>query len=166
MKTSYNLTLIGTVLAMFALSLPFIISETSPKPEIPNTFDHQLIDTLVEFGCSELAIYHLMDYSNLLDEEYDGVYVLEWISLPHGLSEEDFDKCVQIAISIRESNATTGSERLQRVLDHCESQRKFAAGEIPERNADGSFNAIDLPGLSYQNGTHFIDNNTCEWMLK
>lgn len=110
MKTSYNLTLIGTVLAMSALSLPFIISETSPKPEIPNTFDLKLIDTLVEFGCSELAIYHLMDYSNLLDEEYDGTHNLDWIGLPDGLSKEDFDKCLQIATSIRESNYTTTPE--------------------------------------------------------
>lgn len=120
MKTRYTLTLICTVLAISALSLPFIISETSPKPEIPNNIDLQLIDTLVEFGCSELAIYHLMNYSNLLNEEYDGVYYLEWIGLPDGLSKEDFDKCLQIATSIRESNYTTTSEPQPLTLEQME----------------------------------------------
>jgi len=54
-------------------------------------------------------------------------------------------------------------EELQRVLDHCEYQKKFTAGEIPERVADGSYNGIDAIGLSFQNSTHYIDNNTCEW---
>ena len=120
MKTSYTLTLIGTVLAMSALSLPFIISETSPKPEIPNNIDLELIDKLVEFGCSELAIYHLMDVSRILDEDYDGLYIINWISLPDGLSQEDFDKCVQIAISIRESNYTTTSEPQPLTLEQME----------------------------------------------
>lgn len=132
MKTRYNLTLIGTVLAISALSVPFIISETSPKPEIPNTFDHQLIDTLVEFGCSELAIYHLMDYSNLLDEEFNGKFALEEIGLPDGLSDEDFDKCVQIAISIRESNYTILPEPEPLTLEQMQSMLNQAPKEKHE----------------------------------
>ena len=97
MKTS-QLTLIGTILAVSALSIPMIINETSPKPEM-----------------------------------------------------------------IDESTYMLSIDPLQRVLEHCESQRKLATGEIPERNADGSFNGIDLIGLYYSNDTHYIDNNTCKW---
>ncbi len=95
------------IIVGLAISFPFIISEISPAGHTSNPPDLQLIDTLVEFGCSELAIYHLMDTSNLLDEEYDGVYYQNFKGLPDGLSQEDYHKCVEIAISIRESNTTT-----------------------------------------------------------
>jgi len=67
--------------------------------------------------------------------------------------------------SIDESTYLSSDEQLQRVLDHCEGQRKLATGEIPKINADGSFNISDAIGLSFQNGTHYIDNNTCVWKL-
>ena len=56
-------------------------------------------------------------------------------------------------------------QQLQRLLVQCEFKRKLVTGEIPERNADGSYNVMDGIGLSYQNNTHYIDNNTCEWQL-
>ena len=64
---------------------------------------------------------------------------------------------------IDELTYMSSEKPLQRVLDHCEGQRKLASGEIPPRNADGSYNLIDSIGLSFQNNTHYIDNNTCEW---
>ena len=96
-----KLTLIGTVLAVSALALPFIISETSPKPPIPNTPDLELIDKSNKLGCSESAINFLIDNSSLLDEEFDGTYLINAMGLPDDLSQEDLDKCVQIVISIR-----------------------------------------------------------------
>jgi len=158
MKTRYNLTLIGTVLAIAALSLPFIISETSPKPEIPSTPDHVLIGTLLEFGCSELAINYLMDSSNLLDEEFDGVYMQNFMGLPDGLSDEDFDKCLEIAIFIRENNVTrSADEQLQKVLDHCQ-KKELAEGELVIYYED------TIP-FYYYNTTHYIGTNSCQWHL-
>jgi len=55
--------------------------------------------------------------------------------------------------------------QLQTVLSHCEFQRKLSTGEIPERNADGSYNEINLIGFKYYNDTHYIDNSTCEWEI-
>ena len=95
------------IIVGLAISFPFIISEISPGGHTSNPPDLQLIDTLVEFGCSELAIYHLMDVSSILDKEFSGGYDMNLIGLPDGLLKEDFDKCVDIAISIRESNYTT-----------------------------------------------------------
>jgi len=236
--------------------------QTDEKPSTHTLeSDLELIGTLVEFGCSELAINHLVSFSNLLDEEFDGTFFINDIGLPYGLSGGDLDKCIDIAISIRESDYITTSDNLknnftgryfddnvpncysdkidpvhgvivanethtfnhetcewnrnvslrapvysipfgttqedfenqipmdpiyienpnnpgelilnldailqvQRILKYCEFDRKLASGEIPERNADGSFNISDAIGLLYQNGTHYIDNNTCEWIRK
>ena len=96
-----KLTLIGTVFAVFTLAVPFIISEISPKPQIPNTPDSELIDELVKLGCNELAINYLIDNSSLLDKEFNGSYLINSIGLPDDLSQEELDKCVQIVISIR-----------------------------------------------------------------
>lgn len=96
-----KLTLIGTVLAVSALSLPFIISETSPKPQIPNTPDPKLIDLSINLGCNEPAIDYLIDNSSLFDKEFDETYLINSIGLPDGLSQEELDKCVQIVVSIR-----------------------------------------------------------------
>ena len=96
-----KLTLIGTVLAVSVLALPFIISETSPKPPIPNTLDSKLIDESIKLGCNEPAINYLIDNSSLFDEEFNGTYLINAVGLPDDLSQEDLDKCVQIVISIR-----------------------------------------------------------------
>lgn len=100
MKTG-QLTLIGTVLAVSALALPFIISETSPKPPIPNIPDSKLVDESINRGCSESAINFLIDNSNLFDKEFDGNFSINLIGLPANLSQEELDKCVQIVTSIR-----------------------------------------------------------------
>jgi len=67
--------------------------------------------------------------------------------------------------SIYESTYLSSINPLQRVLNHCDAQRKLATGETPEMNADGSYNVLNAIGLSYSNDTHYIDNNTCEWRL-
>lgn len=66
---------------------------------------------------------------------------------------------------IDELTYISSNEQLQRVLDHCEGQRKLSTGEIPERNADGSWNVSDAIGLYYTNDTHSIDNTTCKWEI-
>ena len=103
MKTR-QLTLIGTVLAVSSLSLPFIISETSPKPEIPKTPNLELIDKLIDLGCTEPAINHVFRYSNLLDDSFDGTYYIDAIEYPDGLFQVEFDKCVKIILEKRISN--------------------------------------------------------------
>jgi hypothetical protein len=113
MKTK-PLILIGTVLALSSLSLPFIISETSPKPEIPKMPNLELIDELVDLGCTEPAINHVSRYSNLLDDSFDGTYSIDWIGLPDDLSQVEFDKCVKI---ILEKRISVGLESENHQLD-------------------------------------------------
>ena len=100
MKTR-QLTLIGTVLALSALSLPFIISETSPKPEIQKTPNLELIDEIIKHGCSELSINHVIRSSSLLDDSFDGTYFIDAIGFPDGLTQNEFDKCVKIILEKR-----------------------------------------------------------------
>ena len=97
MKTKH-LTLIGTVLALSSLSLPFIISETSPKPEIPKTPNLELIDQIIKLGCSELAVNHVVRASSLLDDSFDGTYFVDAIGFPDGLTQNEFDNCVKIIL--------------------------------------------------------------------
>ena len=53
---------------------------------------------------------------------------------------------------------------VQKILDKCDYVQKLESGEIPWRNPDGSFNVIrgDLP--FFNNGTHYIDSNYCNWV--
>ncbi len=56
---------------------------------------------LYELGCNELILEHLIKYSNLLDEEFDGIYYLDHIGLPDGVSVEKFEECVDIIFEKR-----------------------------------------------------------------
>ena len=56
---------------------------------------------LYELGCTELILEHLIKYSNLLDEEFDGIYYLDHIGLPDGVSVEKFEECVDIIFEKR-----------------------------------------------------------------
>ncbi|MCV0366351.1 MAG: hypothetical protein K5798_03670 [Nitrosopumilus sp.] len=103
MKTR-PLMLIGTVLALSSLSLLFIISETSPKPEIPKTPNLELMSELVDLGCIEPAINHAFRYSNLLDDSFDGTYYIDAIGYPDDLSQVEFDNCVKIILEKRITN--------------------------------------------------------------
>jgi len=54
--------------------------------------------------------------------------------------------------------------QVQKILEKCDYIQKLESGEIPWRNPDGSFNVIhgDLP--FFNNGTHYIDSNYCNWV--
>ena len=58
---------------------------------------------LYELGCNEPILIHLEKYSNLFDEEFDGVYGIEDIGLPDGVSQEKFEECVDIIYEKRTS---------------------------------------------------------------
>ncbi len=52
------------------------------------------LEELYSLGCDQLILAHLTKYSNLLDEEFAGMFFIEWVSLPEGVSVEKFDECV------------------------------------------------------------------------
>lgn len=58
---------------------------------------------LYSLGCDKPILQHLIKYSNLLDEEFDGVYGIEDIGLPDGISQEKFEECVDIIYEKRTS---------------------------------------------------------------
>lgn len=54
--------------------------------------------------------------------------------------------------------------QVQKILDKCDYRQKLESGEISWWNPDGSFNAITGSLRFFNNGTHYIDSNTCEWI--
>ena len=56
---------------------------------------------LYQIGCNQQILAHLANYSNLLDEEFDGIYVIYVIGLPDGVSAEKFEECVDIIFEKR-----------------------------------------------------------------
>ena len=54
--------------------------------------------------------------------------------------------------------------QVQKILNKCEYAQKLRTGEIPAQNPDGSYNAITGELRFYNNGSHSIDSNTCDWV--
>jgi len=57
---------------------------------------------------------------------------------------------------------TDDSAMLKKVLDHCEAQRY--GEENNWKTPSGGNLAVTSIGLEFNNGTHYIDNNECEWL--
>jgi len=55
-------------------------------------------------------------------------------------------------------------KQIKKIFDKCDYAQKLGSGEIPAQNSDGSRNVINDDLLSYNNGTHYISNNTCKWI--
>ena len=51
---------------------------------------------LENLGCNQLILDHLFRHSTLLDEGFDGTYMINAIGLPDGVSKEKFEECVDI----------------------------------------------------------------------
>ena len=58
-------------------------------------------DELYQMGCNQSILVHLANYSNLLDEGFDGVYAINDVGLPDGVSTEKFKECVDIIFEKR-----------------------------------------------------------------
>ncbi|MCA9827964.1 MAG: hypothetical protein KC444_06185 [Nitrosopumilus sp.] len=52
-------------------------------------------------------------------------------------------------------------EQLRRVLDKCEYKQRKESGEIPNFTPDGKLLLSTQPLVSWNNSTHYIDNNIC-----
>ena len=76
-------------------------------------------DELYQMGCDQPILAHITKYSNLLDEEFDGTYSLDWIGLPDGMSKEKLEECVdfiyekRIGMELTSGKIFTGSYELE-----------------------------------------------------
>ena len=52
-------------------------------------------------GCDKPLLEHLAKHSTLLDEEFDGTYLINAIGLPDGITQEKFDECVDAVYQSR-----------------------------------------------------------------
>jgi len=60
-------------------------------------------EELYEMGCDQSILAHITKHSNLLDEEFNGKYAIEYEGLPDGVSKEKFDECVDFIYHERSS---------------------------------------------------------------
>jgi len=59
-----------------------------------------------EYGsvCNKPVTDHLQKYSNLFDEDFDGTFSMEWISLPFGVNESNIQECVNHVLEKRKTD--------------------------------------------------------------
>jgi len=127
------------------------------------------------YGCADNEIYH-RDICMTLEakEKSESIRVNEnnVYSLPFGMTQEQLENEIFVE-PIYVNNPNNPEElildidsmiQVQKILDKCDYIQKLESGEIPARNSDGSYNIIrgDLP--FFNNGTHYIDSNDCEWI--
>jgi len=62
----------------------------------------------MEYGsvCNKSVMNHLQKYSNLYDEDFDGTFSIEWISLPFGVNESNIQECVNHVLEKRKVDKT------------------------------------------------------------
>ena len=58
---------------------------------------------LYQMGCNQQILEHISKYTNLLDDDFDGIIIREWISLPDGISEEKYQECINFILEQRHS---------------------------------------------------------------
>ncbi|TAK15907.1 MAG: hypothetical protein EPO37_09425 [Nitrosarchaeum sp.] len=56
---------------------------------------------LSSIGCDKPILEHLAKHSTLLDEEFNGTYMINAIGLPNGITQEKFDECVDAIYQFR-----------------------------------------------------------------
>jgi len=55
-------------------------------------------------------------------------------------------------------------ERIDKIFGYCEKEELMRKGLL--KTPDGSDMTLTAIGLFYENATHHLDNNTCEWKIK
>ena len=51
-------------------------------------------EELEDLGCNQKVLAYIKSATNALDEDFDGMYMHEWMGFPDGVTEELFEKCV------------------------------------------------------------------------
>jgi hypothetical protein len=100
-------------------------------------------------------------------ENNDSVY-----SLPFGMTTEDIENMIRVEPIYRNNPNNSGElildidamQQVQKILNKCDYVQKLESGEIPAQNLDGSYNIVTSSLRFYNNGTHYIDSSSCDWI--
>lgn len=106
--------------------------------------------------CTQLAVFHLMKYSNIQEPYFDGDLKITQRGLPDGLSQNELDDCADLILSHHFNILDMESqleENLQWLLGSCAC--KQTPGQV-----------CTTAPYQWENSTHSIDNNICEWIEK
>ena len=80
----------------------FVVDKSSDESASGVTLDRCITQNEFEdMGCTKPMLEHLYQYSNLLDEEPSGEYVIATIGLPDGMSNEKFQECADAILEKR-----------------------------------------------------------------
>lgn len=50
---------------------------------------------LEAIGCTKPILYHISQYTNLLDDEFDGTVIRNFVGLPDGVSKKEYEQCFE-----------------------------------------------------------------------
>ncbi|WP_428325420.1 hypothetical protein [Nitrosopumilus sp.] len=94
----------------------FVVDRSSPDNIGGNvTLDTCItLDQFEEMGCTKPMLEHILEFSNLLDHEVDGLIYLKWVGLPNGVSQEKFDDCFD---AISEKRTVSETKKLWKSTD-------------------------------------------------
>ena len=93
-------------------------------------------------------------------------------SLPFGINRQDIESQLNVDPQYIKSydNSTQmvlnldAMIQVKKILDKCDYKQNLESGKILSRNPDGSFNVITGSLPLFNNGTHYIDSNMCNWI--
>jgi hypothetical protein len=85
-----------------------------------------------EYGsvCNKAVTDHLQKYSNLFDEDFDGIFSMEWISLPFGVNESSIQECVNHVLEKRKADKATGRMLSSKSTDMDDVGKLLALNQI------------------------------------
>lgn len=107
MKSRTSIIIGITTLATVLLILAFVYSEQQIKEEIwiggeDYCGDYCNQEELRSMGCDYVILKHIWKYTDVLEDEFDGIhYSLDWISFPEGVTEDKLQQCIDEIIGQR-----------------------------------------------------------------
>ena len=147
-------------------------SVNGPHNYALNILDDDVMDYLKSDSCLEKSESDIIDSLEIPNAERDSKLAAGYKLYPSvGWISPDEQKNAIEPIYVKNPNSPDelildldAMMQVRQILDKCDYVQKLESGEIPRINPDGSFNVIrgDLP--FFNNGTHYIDSNFCNWI--
>lgn len=185
MKTRYKIIIIAVIIAFtiisFAmpnLSKVYGSCEMTQAGVLQFAIGYQWTNGLLYIDNVECIwkLFGMIPIASLLSEEKETITEnadeQTVYSLPFGINRQDIESQLKVDPQyIKNPDNSTelvldtdAMIQVQKIFDKCNYKQKLESGEIPSRNPDGSFNVITGSLPLFNNGTHYIDSNVCEWV--
>ena len=101
---------------------------------------------LNEIGCSSQILEHLSEYTNILDDEFDGILMRDLIGLPDGITEEQYENCLEFLHERRTKPMDETSESMSSALSSFFSGLHGTEKLLVQKNIDYLPNTLVVTG--------------------